>query len=115
MEKKMTKKEMFAQIKAVLTDEEQIAFIDHEIELLEKKAGAKKKPTANQIANEGIKETILTVLDGSDGMTASEVLASHVDFNGLTNQKISALLKQLKDDHKVIKFMDKKKALFKLA
>lgn len=114
MEKKITKKEMFAQIKAVLTDEEQIAFIDHEIELLEKKSGAKKKPTANQIANEGIKETILTVL-GTDGMTASEVLTASDEFCGMTNQKISTLLHQLVKDNKVVNYKDKKQSLFKLA
>lgn len=114
MEKKITKKEMFAQIKAVLTDEEQIAFIDHEIELLEKKSGAKKKPTANQIANEGIKETILTVLD-TDGMTVSEVLTASDEFNGMSNQKISTLLHQLVKDGKVVNYKDKKQSLFKLA
>jgi len=111
MEKKITKKEMFAQIKAALTDEVQIAFIDHEIELLSKKSGS-KKPTANQIANEAIKEDILAVVT-ADGMTATEVLASSEKFAGFSNQKIATLLNQLVKDGKLDKVTEGKKSIFK--
>ncbi len=115
MEKKITKREMFAQIREVVADNaDMVAFIDHEIELLSKKSGS-KKPTATQIANEGLKATILTVLEGSEGMTASEVLASSDEFAGLSNQKITALLRQLVLDGSVTKITDSKKTLFKLA
>jgi len=115
MEKKITKKEMFAQIREVVADnEDMVAFIDHEIELLSKKSGS-KKPTATQVANEGLKDVILKVLEGSEGMTASEVLNADVEFDGMSNQKISALLRQLVLDGKVEKLSDKKKTLFKLA
>ena len=114
MEKKITKKEMFAQIREVVADNaDMVAFIDHEIELLSKKSGS-RKPTANQVANEGLKEVILANLT-SEGMTASEVLASATDFEGMSNQKISALLKQLVNEGKVVKTSDKKKSIFKLA
>ena len=115
MEKKITKREMFAQIREVVADNaDMVAFIDHEIELLSKKSGS-KKPTATQIANEGLKATILTVLEGSEGMTASEVLAGSDEFAGLSNQKITALLRQLVLDGSVTKITDSKKTLFKLA
>lgn len=60
MTKKMTKKEMFAQLMEnyPLTDEEK-AFCAHEIELLERKRSGERKPTATQVANKGIKVTIL--------------------------------------------------------
>ena len=111
MEKKITKKEMFAQIKAVLTDEAQIAFIDHEIELLSKKSGS-KKPTANQIANEAIKEDILAVVS-ADGMTTTEVLGASEKFAGFSNQKIATLLNQLVKDGKLDKVTEGKKSIFK--
>lgn len=111
MEKKITKKEMFAQIKTVLTDEAQIAFIDHEIELLSKKSGS-KKPTVNQIANEAIKDDILAVVT-ADGMTATEVLASSEKFAGFSNQKIATLLNQLVKDGKLDKVTEGKKSIFK--
>jgi len=126
MEKKITKAQMFAQIRDAIEidiannhedsdfNADMIAFINHEIELLSKKSGS-KKPTATQVANEGLKATILTVLDGSDGMTASEVLAASTDFDGMSNQKISALLRQLVLDKVVVKDTSTKRTLFKLA
>ena len=115
MEKKITKAQMFAQIREVVADhEDMVAFIDHEIELLSKKSGS-KKPTATQVANEGFKATILAVLEGSDGMTASEVLAASDEFSGMSNQKISALLRQLVLDKSVVKDTSTKRTLFKLA
>ena len=105
---------MFTLIRAEVADNaDMVAFIDHEIELLNKKSGS-KKPTATQVANEGLKDIILGVLD-TEGMTVSEVLAASDDFAGLSNQKISALLKQLKDEGKVVKETDKRKSVFKLA
>lgn len=124
MEKKITKKEMFTSIvKAIDTyliefddnrfNSDMVSFLQHEIELLDKKSNS-KKPTATQIANEGLKTEILNVLT-TEGMTASEVLASSDAFAGLSNQKISALLNQLKTEGKVIKDTDSKKSIFKLA
>lgn len=113
--KKVTKREMFEQLKANhnLTDEE-IAFIDHELELLAKKNASKgeRKPTATQKANEGIKEEILGVLS-DNAVTVTEIVKSlEADY---TNQKVSALLRQLIADGKVEKVVDKRKSLFKLA
>lgn len=111
--KKMTKKEMFNQILTHLTDADEIAFVAHEIELLEKKAGTKSgKPTATQKANEGIKVAIVDAMETdkayaiADLMTEVEVLAN------LSNQKVSALMKQLVDAGLVVKTYEKRKAFF---
>lgn len=80
---------------------------------LDKKSSGNRKPTATQIENEGFMETILEVLT-TEGMTASEVIKSHSDFDGMSNQKMSALLKKLVDGGKVTKIKDKKSTLFKL-
>ncbi len=115
MEKKITKREMFAQIREIVADNaDMVAFIDHEIDLLSKKSGS-KKPTANQVANEGLKDVILEVLKDSEGMTATAVLGASDEFAGLSNQKITALLRQLVLDGSVTKITDSKKTLFKLA
>lgn len=113
MEKKITKAQMFAQIREVVADnEDMVAFIDHELELLAKKS-ASKKPTKTQEQNEVLKDKIVEVLSGfENGATASEVLASDDTFTGMSNQKISALLKQLVDGGSVIKTIDKKKSIF---
>ena len=114
-EKKMTKREMFEQIKAnyPLTADE-VAFIDHELELLARKNSAEKKPTAAQVANEGIKQVILRVLTENGGlMTVTDVQKSCAELSDLSNQRISALLRQMRDDGKVERVEDKRKAYFK--
>ena len=113
--KKMTKREMFLQIKNSynLTPAE-VVFIDHELELLAKKNSAEKKPTAQQVANEGIKQVILQVLTDNGGlMTVTDVQKSCAELSELSNQKLSALLRQMKDDGIVEKVEDKRKSYFK--
>lgn len=117
MTKKMTKREMYEQIKAnyALTEEE-VAFIDHELELLAKKNAStgERKPTATQKANEGVKDAIVDVLVANgEQMTVSEIVK--VIDGDYTNQKISALLRQLIADGKVEKVVDKRKSFFKVA
>lgn len=78
------------------------------------KRGASKTPTKTQKENEGVMETILEVLaDNEDKMTVTEMLADD-RLKGYTNQKISALLRKLRETGKVEKIMEKKKAYFTL-
>ena len=78
---------------------------------LEKKA-SNKKPTKNQEANEALKATILEVLT-AEGATVSEIMKKIGDPD-LSNQKISALLRQMVEDKVVVKTADKKRSLFSL-
>jgi hypothetical protein len=116
MANKITKAQMFNQIKEVVKDNaEMVAFIDHELELLAKKS-ANKKPTKAQLENAVLKDKIVEVLgEFENGASASEILNADVAFSGLSNQKISALLKQLVDDNIVTKAVDKKKSIFAVA
>ena len=113
--KKMTKIEMFAQIRAHLTDESEIAFIDHEIELLENKKSGTRKPTPTQVANEHFKEVIVEVLMASDtALEIKDIQAKDPRLEILSNQKMSALLTQLKTDGVIERVTEGKKALFKV-
>ena len=115
MANKITKKEMFTMIKAQVKDNaEMVAFIDHEIELLDKKA-SNKKATKTQEANIGIKATILTVLEGAEPMTVTEMQGASAELGELSNQKVSALVRQLVEAGKVVKTIDKKVSRFSLA
>lgn len=117
-----TKKEMFAQVIAMVngeevraTKEQLITFAEHEIELLNRKSGAARKPTKTQIENEIIKNNILDILADNDRpMTISDIMEDD-RLKGLRNQKISALVTQLKKADKVVRTEDKKKAYFTLA
>lgn len=87
-----------------------IEFIDREMELLRNKRNkASGKPTKSQAANEGIKEQILETL-AAGRMTATEV----GNALGISVQKASALLRQLKEENKVVRIEEKKKVYFEL-
>lgn len=113
MEKKITKREMFAKIReVVINDADMVSFIDHEIELLNKKASA-KKPTKAQKENLALMDKVVEVLAKfPNGATASEVLNASAEFDGMSNQKISALLKKCVEVGTVEKKTDKKKSIF---
>ena len=71
-----------------------------------------KKPTANQVENEGIKTAILEFLADGKSRTATEIMKG-VGLESI--QKVSALLSQLTKAQKVVKTTDKKKSLFTIA
>ena len=116
-EKKITKRESFTEIKGILEElgkERLVKVMEHELELLAKKNSADKKPTAVQIANDGIKSVILEVLVANgDKMTISEMQKANAELGELSNQRISALVRQLKEDGKVERIEEKRKAYFK--
>ena len=97
--KKMTKAQMYAQILSHTTDEAEKAFLEHEMELLAKKNAPKdgaKKLTPAQEANEGIKDAIYEFLkERGKPMTISQMIKEVPECNGLTNQKVSALVRQM--------------------
>ncbi len=110
MNKKLTKREMFNQILTHLTNQDEIDFINHELELLENKAGSNKKPTATQVANESLKVVILNYLETVDSASVTDV-QKHIG-NDISNQKVSALLKQMVESNQINKFYEKRKAFF---
>lgn len=116
-EKKITKRESFTEIKGILEElgkERLVKVMEHELELLAKKNSADKKPTAVQIANDGIKSVILEVLVANgDKMTISEMQKVNAELGEMSNQRISALVRQLKEDGKIERIEDKRKAYFK--
>ena len=115
-EKKMTKREKFEMLKAlseVQANPMLTEFIEHELELHAKKNASEKKPTAQRKMNEGLKQTIIDVLTENGGlMTVTDVQKSCAELAELSNQRISALLRQLKDDKMVNRVEDKRKAYF---
>ena len=118
--KKMTKKDWYGVLMAmeeVKANAGAMEFIQHEVELLERKNSADRKPTATQIANEGIRETILSVMEKNNLYTITQILKlvqpKHSDIE-LTNQRISALVRGLMSDNKVVRIEDKRKAFFQI-
>lgn len=93
----MTKREMFNEILAVVADNaEMVEFINHEIELLNRKSSAIRKPTKNQLENEGFKADIIDYLKDADApKTIKELQTAIPSLADLTNQRITHLLTDL--------------------
>ena len=122
--KKMTKKDYFATIRSYIETtgltklgevpaDEVLAFIDHEVELLSKKNSAEKKPTAVQIANEGIKQAIVNGMEPDKLYTITDIIKSVPECADLTNQRVSALVRQLMPEY-IERVEEKRKAYFRL-
>lgn len=109
--KKITKKGYFEILRELVLDRpELVDFIDHEIELLSKK-NSKTSPSKNQLENEAIKVEILKALEEFDKAVTITELMAKVPYS---NQKLSALVKQLVEDNKVERIEDKRRVYFTL-
>ena len=93
----MTKREMFAEIRKVVADNaEMVAFIDHEVELLNRKSGGQRKPTKTQLENAEFKATIVAHLaEVGAPKTIKELQAEIPEIAGLTNQRVTHMLTDL--------------------
>ena len=112
----MTKKEMFTLIATVNADNSEIVdFCNREIELLSKRSGGSKTPTKTQKENVNIKAVIAEVLtEMGKKVTVTELLTdSRLDC--YTNQKMSALLRQMVEAKVVTKTIEGKKAYFEIS
>ena len=83
---------------------------------LEKKNGAERKPTKEQEANAVLKATIVDYLrETGGGKTVSDLIKEVESLGNLSNQKVSALMRQLILDGVVVKTVDKRKSYFSMA
>ena len=117
--KKLTKKEMFGKLIELAQENDRadlIEFCEHEIELLNKKASTSGQ-TKTQAENEKIKVVIIEELTRiARAVTISELIKESETLGQYSNQKLSALLKQMvENDKTVTKIIDKKKSLFTIA
>lgn len=98
------------------TVEEMVVFAEErKAQTIKKNASgsnAERKPTAQQIENEGIKEQIICVLaNATTAMTATDIgKALGID----SNHRVSALLTQLKKANAVVRTEVKGRAMFSL-
>ncbi len=122
MEKtKMTKATAWGIVKTIVENSnhpqsaELVAKIENEISLLAKKNSAEKKPTAQQVANDGIKQAIVDGMESGTAYTITDIIKSVPACADLTNQRVSALMRQLVEAKVVVRTEDKRKAYFTLA
>ena len=115
--KKLTKKDLFGQARELAVAngrEDLVAFIDHEIELLNKKASTSKE-SQTQKENLVIMDKLYNELANiGRAVTISEFQANSEYASTLSNQKISALFKKTKEAGKIVKTTEKKKSYFSI-
>lgn len=115
MANKKTKRDLFLEVREVVAgNEELVAFVDHELELLNKKVGTKStKVNEEQVA---LMEKIVNALNEiGRSVTISELQKENAEMAEYSNQKLSAMLKKLVDNKQVTKIVDKKKSYFTTA
>ena len=119
MEKRMTKRDYFSRLIEIVEGAcvdnatEIVDFLKREIELVSKKSNVKTK---TQKENEVLVKVVFNALtEIGRPVTVSELQGANDEVGAMSNQKVTALLKKLKDAGKVVRVDDKKKAYFSIA
>lgn len=82
---------------------------------IDKKNSAERKPTATQTENAGYKEAIVAYLGTcTEAQTIGDIMKNCAEVADLTNQRVSAIVRQLKEDGIVAREEIKRKAYFSL-
>jgi tRNA uridine 5-carbamoylmethylation protein Kti12 len=122
MKNAMTKRDCFnllAELVTISKSEKQaelLEFISHELELLDKKSSSNRLNVAKINEQSKIQKNILEVLkQAENGLTATEIQRTNDELNIYSLPKISAMLKKLIQDGSVIRTVEKKKAIFRMA
>ena len=113
MEKKMT---YVMALDVVLNGGEVTAEVREKLMALktsvEKKNSAERKPTATQVANASLKEAMLDFMEVGKAYTVTDVMKGCEAVADLSNQRVSALMRQLVESGAVVREEVKRKAYF---
>lgn len=118
--RKPTKRDNFnalLAIPAVAADAELVAFINHEVELLDKKNAAERKPTPKQTENAGFKADILDWMEPNTKYLSADVVKGvpSIVAAGISGNRVTAMLTQLVNDGSLVRTEDKRKNYYSLA
>ena len=79
----------------------------------EKKSSSERKPTAKQEANKKLEAVILDYLNAqTEGKTVTDMMKEIPELDGMSNQKVSSLVKPLKDGGIIVKEVIKGRSYF---
>ena len=118
MAEKKTKREHFAELRVLAAgNAELIAFIDHEVELLNKKNSAERKPTINQMDNAKIKKIIADNI-GDKSYTITEMIKAILggtEWADITCSRLTAVCTQMVESGMLVREVVKRKAYYRKA
>ena len=114
MTEKLTKRDYFLRLRdRVSDDSELVEFINHELDLLARKNVRKTdKPSAKQVQNATMADLIYDTMQEGTRYTVSEIHKMIPAFSEFSGNKVSALVRSLKLDGRVIRTEEKGKAYF---
>jgi hypothetical protein len=118
MANKITKREVISTMLAdetIKANEMYVAYLKHELELLDKKAQKKGKSDEELAEIERLKSLVVGALQKVGKGTVSEIQKADEELAELSNQKVTSLLGALKKEEVVIRATEGRKTVFYLA
>ena len=115
--KKLTKRDHYntlLSLSEVQSNPVLVEFINHEVELLDRKNTSDKKPTATQVGNQSLKNEILASMEENRLYTVSEMIKVLPCCDGLSTPKVSALVNQMVEADILDKVIDKRRSYFRI-
>ena len=117
--KKLTKRDHFntlLQLPEVAANPVLVDFINNELDLLARKNNSdNKKPSEKDIANQGLKTAILEFATASgEQHTVTDFIKNVPACAGLSQQKISAMVRQMVEDGNLEKVIVKRVSYFRI-
>ena len=115
--KKMTKRDYFnalLALEAVKADSALVDFINHELELLAKKNASEKKLTPTQKENLTIQEAILSHMEPNVLYPITDFIKTIPECAEMSNQRVSAIVRTMRNENKIERIEEKRKAYFRL-
>lgn len=95
--------------------DEVIEGLNHEIELLARKASTPRKPTKTQLENEELKNAVYDYLDNEDApRTIKDIMTDVEAISGLSNQRVTHLLTALRNEGKIKRSIIKKISYYEI-
>lgn len=118
MANKITKREVISTMLAdevIKSNEMYVQYLEHELELLNKKAQKKGKSDEELAEIARLKSLVVGALEKVGKGTVSEIQKADEELAELSNQKVTSLLKALKEEGVVIRATEGRKTVFSLA
>ena len=81
---------------------------------VEKKNSSEKKPSAQQTANKAIQDAIFDAMETDRLYTITEMIKEFPACAEMTNQRVSALVRQMVQANRVERIEDKRKTYFRV-
>ncbi len=117
MANKITKREVINTMlndEVIKANEMYVTYLVHELELLDNKKAKSGKSEEELKVLEHLKSLIVDVLSVREKGTVTEIQKSNVELAELSNQKVTSLLKAMKEEGLVERTVEGRKTYFSL-